>query len=245
VRRLFLLWRRELLASFVSPVAWIVGSVFLFVNGLVFRDALIERGGDVSSAWLFFLGGGGLQFWFFLLLLPAVLTARLFALEKSSGTLETLMTAPVSDVEVVAAKFLAALTLFTAVWAPTIVYYFVLEAWGGAPDPGPIAAGYLGVVGVGALFCALGCLASSMTSSQVVAFFATAIGSLLLLLGPVYGAVSKSAAVASVSRYLDLVDHFDELARGVVDPRRLLYYASASLLFLFLTVRSVEARKWK
>jgi ABC-2 type transport system permease protein len=243
MRRFLVLARREIFVYIVSPPVWIIAGLFLLVNGWMLHQNVILTEGDVRATHEFlFLG---FPFWFLSILLPAVLTARLFALEKSAGTLETLMTAPVTDVEVVLAKFSAALGFLALLWSPTIVYYVLLDRFGGAPDAGVIAASYLAVIGIGALFTALGCLSSSLTANQVVAFFVTAIGAAVLLVAPMYGAASKSEGVVSVARYLSLVEHMSEVTRGVVDPRRFLYYLSGAALFLFLTVRSVEARKWK
>ncbi len=244
MREFFVLARRELLANAISPAVWVLASVFLLVSGLVFRESVFLTGGSIMDAHSFFFGGG-FNFWFFLIILPAVFTMRVFALERASGTIETLMTAPVTDVQVVLSKFCAALATFVLLWLPTGVYYLVLDRWGGAPDVGPILASYLGVLGVGAVFTALGCLTSSLTTSQPIAFFVAATGAAALLLAPQYGLISKSDAIVSVSRYVDLIDHFGELARGVVDPRRFLYYSTLTAVLLFLTVRVVEARKWR
>ncbi|MBI1852287.1 MAG: ABC transporter permease, partial [Planctomycetes bacterium] len=164
--------RREIFAYLVTPPLWIVTGVFLLVNGMTLYQALIQTSGNVSATHAFLFGG--FFFWFLVILLPAVFTSRLFALEKSSGTIETLMTSPVSDAAVVLAKFAAALALFALQFAPTILYYVLLQRSGGAPDRGPIAASYAGALGIGAMFTALGCLASSLATSQTIAFFAAA-----------------------------------------------------------------------
>jgi gliding motility-associated transport system permease protein len=243
VRRFLVLSRRELFSYLVTPPLWIVTAIFLLVNGLSIYQAMVQTSGDVTATHSFLFGG--FFFWFLVILLPAAFTSRLFALERASGTLETLMTAPVSDVEVVLSKFGAALALFALQWAPTIVYYVMFQRSGGAPDRGPIAASYLGTFGIGALFTALGCLASSLATSQTIAFFGAAMGSATLLVAPVVAAGARSDFVLSIARYVSLPEHVEEFGRGVVDPRRFVFYASGAALFLFLTVRSVESRKWR
>ncbi len=236
---------RELRAYFASPLGWLVLFFFLLVNSIVFGALVFvlndPRSGGGPPMEAFF---GGFLFWIMLIVLLPVLTMRLIAEELRSGTIEVLMTAPISEAEVVAGKYLAALTFYLFLWLPTLLYA-ALIAWHSDVDWGPIAAGYLGIVGIGALFLAIGLFASALSKNQLVAaMMSFAIILPLFLLG-LLEFVFTSEAIKSTLGYINLVNHMDEFARGIVDTRHLVYYLSATLFFLFLTTRALEARKWR
>ncbi len=175
---------------------------------------------------------------------------RLFALEKFSGTFETLMTTPVSDLQVVAAKFAAAVFFYIIMWLPMLPCLFVVRHFTDQPgtlDPGMIGGMYLGVFLVGCLFLSLGCFASALSRSQMAAAmisFVLGVGlfSLGLLAQAITAAVQWQAQVLS---YFGLFDQMNDFARGVVDTRTVIFYVSLTLFFLFLTLRVVESRRWK
>jgi ABC-2 type transport system permease protein len=237
---------RELRAYFFSPLAYIVAALLLLVNGLVFalivsylNDPRAQAGAPLE---LFF--GQTVYFWLVLLFVAPVLTMRLLSEERRSGTIEVLMTAPVTEGQVVVGKYLAALIFYTFLWLPTLAYPGLL-AYYSEVDWGPVAAGYLGVLGIGALFLSVGVLASALTGSQLVAAILTfALLIPLFTFGLLENLFSDPAA-RQVFAYLNLWQHMDEFGKGIVDTRRLVYYLSATVLFLFLSARALEARKWR
>lgn len=237
---------RELRAYFFSPLAWVVLLFFLLINGFVFfmivsflNDPRAPGGPPLE---LFF--GGTLFFWLVLLFLGPVLTMRLLSEELRSGSIEVLMTAPVSEGEVVAGKYLAALTFYLFLWLPTLAYAGLI-AWHSEVDWGPVVSGYLGIFGIGALFLAVGLFASALSKSQLVAAIITFALLILIFSFGLLETLLQGEVAKSAFGYLNLWSHMDEFARGIVDSRRLVYYVSATLFFLFLTTRALEARKWR
>lgn len=237
---------RELRAYFFSPLAYVVLFFFLVINGFIFATIISYLNDPRAPAGpplnVFF--GGTIYFWLILLFLGPLLTMRLLAEELKSGSIEVLMTAPVTEGQVVAGKYLAALTFYLFLWLPTLAYVGII-AYFESVDWGPVAAGYLGILGIGALFLAVGTLASAMTKNQLVAGIITfALLILLFSFGLLENLFTQERA-RQVFGYLNLWDHMDEFAKGIVDSRRVVYYLSATLFFLFLTSRALEDRKWR
>jgi ABC-2 type transport system permease protein len=178
-----------------------------------------------------------------LLFFIPMLTMRLFAEEKKSGTIELLLSYPVRDGEVLAGKFLAAQALFAVLLVLTLLYpaivgYFTRLEWG------PILTGYLGLLLTGATFLAIGILVSSLTENQIVAGFAT-FGVLLAFWIIGWGAEAAGGNFRTVLQYLSITDHMDGFTRGIIDTKDLVYYASAIALALFLTLRSLDSKRWR
>jgi ABC-2 type transport system permease protein len=178
-----------------------------------------------------------------LLLLMPLITMRLFAEERRSGTIELLLTYPVRDGAVLIAKYLAALALYALMLALTLLYpgivaYFTRLEWG------PLLSGYLGLLLMGATFLAVGIFASSLTENQIVASITT-FGVLLFLWVIGWSAEYVGGGWGRVLSHLSLLDHFDTFARGVLDTKDIVYYLNVTILALFLTLRSLEARRWK
>jgi ABC-2 type transport system permease protein len=238
---------RELRAYFLSPLGWVVATGFLFFQGLSFQtilDYLNDPRAPASMTPLDFFFGGTLFFWLAMLFVGPVLTMRLLSEERRSGTLEMLLTAPVSEGQVVVGKYLGALLFFVALWTPTLVYVALLARQ--LPlDWGPVGAAYLGTLGIGAFFLAIGVFASSVTRNQVVAaVFAFAIIFVCFLPAFVEGLVNDPK-LRDALQYLNLYQHMDEFSKGIVDSRHLVYYLSGTVFFLFLASRAVEAAKGK
>jgi ABC-2 type transport system permease protein len=237
---------RELRAYFFSPLAYVVLTFFLLVNGYVFwlilsylNDPRARAGAPLE---LFF--GQTIFFWLVLLFVTPVLTMRLISEERRSGTIEMLMTAPVTEMQVVLGKYCAALAYYAFLWLPTLAYVGVVAHYGSV-DPGPVASGYLGVLGIGALFLAVGLFASSLAKNQIVAAMLTfALLVVLFTFGLLESLVTGETA-REVLGYLNLWQHMDELSKGIVDTRRLVYYLSVAGFFLFLTGRALEAKRWR
>ena len=180
---------------------------------------------------------------FLMPLIPPVLTMRLLAEEQKLGTLELLLTAPVRDYEVVIAKFLASFAILSTTVLLTLFYVLFLVFYS-SPDLGPIISGYLGFL----LYCsatlAIGLLASSLTSNQIVA---AVVGFGIILLFTVIHRVSSilSGTAATILEQLSLTTHFEAFARGVIDTSDIAYYVLITLVFLFITTRSLESRRWR
>ncbi|MBI2954495.1 MAG: ABC transporter permease subunit [Chloroflexi bacterium] len=236
MRNILTLSEKELRSYFASPMAYIVTAAFLVVAGWIFAFVLINsRQATMQDS---FQGMA-----IIMLLVSPVLAMRLLAEEQRTGTIELLLTSPVRDFEVVLGKFLASLALFIVMLGFTLYYVFLLTRLGN-PDAGPILAGYLGMVLAGAAFLAIGLLYSSLTSNQVIAAFLTIVTLLVLLW---FDALSSSfsPSISAVTGYLSLTRHLSDLPRGIIDTKDIVYFLSLIVACLFMTVRSLETRRWR
>lgn len=237
---------RELRAYFVSPLAYVLLTFVLLLNGahfwLIVSVLNDPRAGAVEPLQLFF--GGTFLFWLILLLVTPVLTMRLISEELRSGTIESLMTAPVSETAVVLGKYLASLVLFAFLWLPTLIYVVLIDRSSDV-DWGPVAAGYLGILGVGAAFLALGIFASSFTKNQIVAGLATFALVIFFFAIAFVDTLVTGEALKEVLAHVNLLAHLEDFTKGIVDTRHLVYYLSTAALFLFLTSRALAAKKWR
>jgi ABC-type transport system involved in multi-copper enzyme maturation permease subunit len=312
--------RRELSAYFLSPIAYAVFAVFLAVTGHLFYLTLTQltasgpRGTEDPLQFMF----GDDRFWLVFLFIPPLLTMRSFAEERSTGTLETLMTAPLTDWQVVASKFVACFAFYLLLWLPTVVYLPVLldirsvevhNVWtlwsilfvaglvlalfglfsllprlgttgrlvgvlmlllgiaaavtGGVLhyrndaehllvlncgiDPAPVLSTYLGMALAGAMFLALGLFVSSLVRDQLVAaLLALALSLLFIVAGFWRPDMDSGGAVYQVVYFFSVPLHFQRtFTRGLIDSRHVVLYVSVALFFLFLTVRSLESRRWR
>lgn len=244
------LTRRELAAYFYSFTGWVVMAVATFLVGLSFVVLLDRLGNTPSPAPVTELFYQTYFFWLIVLLAAPLITMRLFALEKFSGTFETLMTTPVSDLTVVLAKFSAALVFYLVMWLPMlgclgVVARFVHQP--GALDAGTLVGMYLGVALVGALFLAAGCFASALTRSQTAAaMIAALLGVSLFALGFLAPRVPAAApAFRQALAWCNLPLQMQDFARGVLDSRAVVFHLSGTAFLLFLTLRAVESRRWR
>jgi ABC-2 type transport system permease protein len=228
--------KREIRTYFNSPVAYIVATAYLLIAGFLFWSGLlIEKQAELRQYF-------GLVPIFFCFLAPAI-TMRLLSEEKSSGTLELLITMPVRDWEVVVGKFLAAFAMIATVIALTLVYAFSVAAVGPI-DKGPTYAGYLGLLLMGGAFVGIGIMASSLTRNQIVSFIvAFAISFCLYLAGNV--APLAPPALQPVLSFLAIGGHFESIGRGVIDTRDVIYYLSVMVISIVVATVSLESRKWK
>jgi ABC-2 type transport system permease protein len=248
-------FKKEMRLYFTSPVAWVVMTIFLFIAGYFFysifafytlasmQSAMNPQMGRELNVTDSVLRPLFSNMSVILLLLMPLITMRLFAEERRSGTIELMLTYPVRDGAVLIAKYLAALTLYALMLALTLVYpgivlYFTRVEWG------PLLTGYLGLLLMGATFLAVGIFASSLTENQIVASITT-FGVLLFLWVVGWSAEYVGGAWGRVLSHLSLLDHFDTFARGVLDTKDVIYYVNVTIVALFLTLRSLEARRWK
>ena len=248
LRQALLIARRELVGYFLSPISYLVLTLFLVVEGYsfwLFTELLNGRQTPHGAVLQYFFGGTFL-YWLFMMFLVAVITMRLIAEERSRGTLEPLLTAPVDEGEVIVGKFLGALGFFAALWVPTLLYVLLLRAYapaGAAPDAGPIIAGYLGTLLVGAGALGLGLFFSTLTRNQILAAVLSFVTlSVLLLSGALGDALIRSGPWSAVLSYINLFRHMEDFGRGIVDSRHVVYHLSWVLLSLFAATRALRTR---
>jgi ABC-2 type transport system permease protein len=219
-------------------MAYVAMALFLLAAGLSFIDDF--RPGQPAVLRSIF----DWMVWLLVFIIP-VLSMGLLAQEWATGTIETLMTAPVEESDVVLGKFLGAFTFLLVLLAPTLLYVVLLEIYA-SPDYGPIFSGYLGIMLVGALFLAVGLFCSSLTRSQVVAaVMAAAILAVATIIpwwasgkATLGGFWRKAADQAIMSRYTDF-------SKGIIDAGNVVFFLAATTVFLFLTVKVMESRRWK
>ena len=247
MRSMIAMIRRELIAYFSSPLAYIVMTAFLFLQGYIFYLIVSYLNDPRTQAMtplrLFF--GGTIFFWLFLLFVVPVITMRLVAEERRSGTIEVLLTSPVTEGQVIVSKFLAALLFYVTLWLPTVVYVVILRHHA-AIDLGPVASGYLGVLLLGVLFLGVGTFTSTLTDNQLIAaILAFAAMVVLFSVGLVEQLLVSSSALKSALGYMNLWNHMDDFARGIVDTRHVVYELSVGALFLYLATTSLQVKKWR
>jgi ABC-2 type transport system permease protein len=241
--------KRELFTFFVTPLAWVLIVVFLVVQGMHFFllvdhfSLQADLASDETPLSAFF--GNTVLFYLVLFLLVPPMTMRLFAEERRSGTIETLMTAPVSSVAVVLAKYVAVVVSYVAMWLPTGLYVVILSRTGEV-DVRTVASAYLGVLLVGAGYLALGLCASALTRSQFLSLVWTSLAILALFtLGVGEFVARDGTTLHDVCAYVSAWGHMNELSSGIVDSRRLVLYATMVALPLFVATRAVDAWRWE
>jgi ABC-2 type transport system permease protein len=244
------LTRRELTSYFLSMTGYVIIAAAMFLLGFSFIVLLVKLQNEPTSmpvTELFYITP---FFWLVLLLSTPVITMRVFALEKFSGTFETLMTAPVSDLQVVLAKFTAAMFFYAVMWLPLLACLLVVQHYTSDPnalDAGVVASTFIGILLLGGLFVSLGCCASALTRSQVTAvMISLGFGATLFLLGVLASQFPiKADWEAQVLSSLSFFEQMHDFARGVIDTRPVVLYLSLTLFFLFLNLRILESRRWK
>jgi len=241
--RFFTIVSREWRAYFLSPLGYVILASFLFMNGLIFAAILsfLSRPGSAKSDFLGLLFSNTF-FWIFVLFVVASISMRLFPEERRSGTLEVLLTSPVSETEVVLAKFAGAWAFYVTLWIPSILYFAILGSRT-TLDLAMVAGGYLATLLLGAYFISVGTFASTLTKNQIVA----AIVAFAMLI-PIFAAglldqMVNTPALKGAVGYLNLWDHMEEFSKGIIDSRRIVYYLSGTAFFLFLSIVSISARK--
>ncbi len=248
------IFKKEMLLYFTSPVAYVVFTIFLLIVGYFFYSifaffsmASMQAAMNPAFARDLNVTDGVMRPLFsnvsvILLLLMPIVTMRLFAEERKSGTIELLLTYPVRDGAVLVGKYLAAFALYGVMLAATLLYpaivlYFARLEWG------PLLTGYLGLVLLGGTFLAVGLLSSSLTENQIVAAIST-FGVLLILWVINWSADYAGGLTGKILSHLSIIEHFESFSRGVLDSRDVIYYVNFMILALFLTLRSLEARRW-
>ena len=232
------IFSKELKSYFNSPVAYIVMIVFMVISGFLFTMSFFQI--NIASMREFF-GSFFIQLVLFVVFIPAI-TMRSFSEEKKQGTLELLLTKPVTDIELILGKYLSALTLIVITLAPTVLYYIVIKMLGPIPF-WPFVTSLLGYILMSAFFIGIGIFVSSLTENQIIAFIVSVLICLFFfLLGKLL--VVFPVSVVSVFEYLTTDYHLSNISRGVIDSRVLIYYFSMIFFTLYLTKVSLESRKW-
>ncbi len=244
------LTRRELGAYFLSITGYIILAAAMFLMGFSFVVLMVKLQRDPTPMPLTELFYVTPFFWFILLLSTPVITMRLFALEKFSGTFETLMTAPVSDLQVVLAKFTAGMIFYSVLWLPLLGCLLVIRQYSSNTagfDPAIVGSTFLGILLIGGVFVSLGCCASAITKSQVAAAMISLLfGVSVFCVGVLADRFPTGTGwQTQVLSSLAVFEQMHDFARGVVDTRAVVLYVSLTLFFLFLTLRIVESRRWK
>jgi ABC-2 type transport system permease protein len=242
VRNVWAMTQRELGAFFYSPIAYVVLFAFTFMVGLlfIFLTGNFTGGSEASLRDTFN--------WFPPLLCVAVpiLTMRLFSDEYRSGTIETLMTAPITDAQVVVGKFLGAFITYAAMLGATLFYVVLLRIYG-RPDYGLLLSGYVGLLLIGAMFTAIGLFFSSITKNQIIAALLGAFFLLVLtiLAWIIVQFTDVKGPVRLVLQMVSVMDRFQYFNRGLVDLNNLVFFCGGTAYFLFLAVKVVESRRWR
>lgn len=238
MKNILTLTKREWLAYFYSPLAYVVMTAFVFVFGLLFYLNLNwYKNVDAIRSIIGALVG------FTALIIAPLLTMRLLAEEKKQGTLEILMTAPITELEIVVSKFLAVFSFYIFLLLPTLTYSIILILWGN-PDLGAIIAGYLGLILMSGVFLAIGLFMSSLTSNQLIASILT----FAIIAGLWFAdglASSLSGRLSEVVSYISIYTHFIAFSKGLIDSRDVIYCLSIIVFWLFLTVRVLESKRWR
>lgn len=257
MRNILAILERELKAYFVSPIAYVVLIIFSILSGLFFYNHLIFAmnyalrqgfqarmgGGQPVDVPAIVLRGFLSTVAVILLFLIPMITMGLFAEEKKRGTIELLLTSPVTDLEVVLGKFLAGLTFLAIMLAFSFLPVLSLFKYS-TPDVGPFVCGYLGVLLYAAAALSLGLFVSTLTENQIIA---AAIGFGLMLTLWLVDAFKPSApsAYSDVIGYLSIIDHLEDFLKGVLASKHVIFYLSLMTFGLFLTYRSIESLRWR
>ncbi|MBQ1180542.1 MAG: ABC transporter permease subunit, partial [Treponema sp.] len=216
---------------FTNPISYIVTGLFLIITGVMFFTTFfLQNRANMRN----FFSLLPILFSFFI---PA-LTMRLYSEEKKSGSIETLMTLPVTELQVVTGKFLAAFISSAIMLAPTLLY-LVSILFFGKPDIGPIIGGYIGAIFLCAAFSAIGVFASSVTKNQLTAFFVAFMICIVLTMIDAF-LIFLPAPIVSLLQFISANEHFTSISRGIIDTRDLIYFISLTALFFCLTVKTQE-----
>jgi len=238
VKGLGIIMRKELVSYFFSPMAYVVAAIFLGLSGVFFTTYLAgTQYSDTSIKGFLNVAR------YLILLFAAVLTMRLVAEERKMGTWELLLTAPVKDSEIILGKFIGSLVILTCMLTLTLYFPILLIIYGD-PDLGSIGTSYLGLFLLGSASLSIGIFASTLTSNQIVS--AVVAGGILFglwFLG--YVGAMVSGAMGKIISNISLSYHFPDLMRGIVDTRAIVYYCSVTALFLYFSVSSIEAGRWR
>jgi ABC-2 type transport system permease protein len=238
IKTIYILFKKELLSYFNSPIAYIFIAVFLIVGNWLFFSSFFINGQATLRGYFSLLP------WIFLFLSPSI-TMRLWAEEKKSGTIEFLLTLPVTDWQVVLAKFFGGLTFLFITLLLSISIPISVSTIGNL-DWGPVIGGYIGALFLGGSYLALGLFISALTKNQIIAFVLGLVACFAaFIIGADFVLAGAPQFAAPVMRFLGLGSHFYNIAKGVIDTKDVIYYGLFIFLFLWLNAKVIEGRAWK
>ena len=253
MRNILAIAQRELNAYFSSPIAYVLLGFFALLFGWFFYVPLayfeqqsMNAGmnpGQALNVNQMLVGPTLMNTTVIMLFLFPLLTMRTYSEEKRSGTIELLLTSPITDVQIILGKFLGAMLLYMAMLALTLIHIGILFIYG-QPEWKPIATGYLGLLLMGGSFLSLGLFISSLTKNQIVAGISTFAVFLMLWVINWIGTF-VGPTMQTVLTFLSLTDHFDDFSRGIIDTKHVIYYLSFMAFGLFLTAKSVDSERWR
>lgn len=238
MNRAFTIAERELASFFFSPIAYVALFAFLLASGGLFWNDF-QPGQPAAMRTIF-----EWMVWLLVVIVP-LLCMGLMAQEWATGTIETMMTAPIGETDIVLGKFMGSMAFFVLLLTPTLLYVVMLRIYG-RPDLGPILSGYLGILLVGALFNAVGLFCSSLTRSQVVAAVSTA--AILFVVTIVPWWASSNPQLRSFWRGIanqGVFSRYVDFSKGIISTSNLVFFVAVTGVFLFLTVKVLESRRWK
>ncbi len=238
MRKMVIIARRELAGYFFSPIAYVIGAAFLLASNMWFFQEVFVPGKEATLRPLF-----EVMAYLMILVIP-LLTMRLVSEEFNSGTIEPLMTAPLTDAEVIVGKFLGVGVFYLILLATTVIPVILMGIMA-SPDWGIVMTGYMGMVVLGAAYIAVGLFASTVTRYQLVAALVGAGILSAMIFGPRMLAAYASPAVHYVAVRLDLMAYFRDFARGWFDSRALVFLVSVAVLFVYLSTKTLESRRWR
>jgi ABC-2 type transport system permease protein len=254
VRNVVAIAEKELRSYFASPIAYILIGLFSLLFGwffYVYLMAFVQQ----SEQMMQFGGGGGANVnqmmirglfqntAVIILFVMPMITMRTYSEEKRSGTVELLLTSPLTDLEIILGKFIGAVALYGAMLLVTMLYMLILFKIGN-PEWRPLVAGYVGLLLMGGCFLSTGLFISSLTKNQIVAGFLTFATFLMFWVVNWIGE-SSGPTTRDIVSYLSIVEHFDDFARGIIDTKHVIYYLSFITFGLFLTAKSVDSERWR
>jgi ABC-2 type transport system permease protein len=256
------IFRREMSSYFVSPIAYIVIGFFLLIVGFYFVNVLgsvmeyamqmqmqsmqrqmgpppdFDAPSAVIRAFMGFVST-------VILFMVPMLTMGVYAEERKRGTMEMLMTSPITEFQIVIGKFLASLALYAIMLAPTLLFQVIMGLYSEPGIPWKVLwSGYLGLFLLGAVLIALGSFISALTESQIIAAVVTFVTFLMLLLLN-FGVRGSTSWLGETLQYLSILQHFEDFARGVIDTTSLIFYVSMAALGIFLTLRTLDSMRWR
>jgi ABC-2 type transport system permease protein len=259
MRNILAVFQKEMRAYFVSPIAYVVFTVFLLISGYFFysilRIFILQSMQSMQYASMYGMNMPAMNvnmqvimpmfsnLGVIMLFILPMITMRLYSEEKKSGTLELLMTSPITEVETVLGKYLAALALYGLMVATSLIHVLIL-ALNSNLDWGPVLLGYLGLLLLGGSFLSVGLLLSTLTENQIISAALT-FGVFLLLWVISWASSFSGPIMGKVFDYISLMSHYSEFYKGVLDTKGLVFYASFIFLGIFLTLQSLESLKWR
>jgi ABC-2 type transport system permease protein len=252
MRNIMAIAEREMRAYFSSPIAYVVIGFFALLYGYFFyallsyfqRQSMGMGGpGQTMNINQMLIGPVLVNSTVIFLFFFPLITMRTYSEEKRSGTIELLLTSPITDFEIIMGKFIGAMLLHLAMLAVTVIHLGILFYFGD-PEWRPIATGYLGMILMGGCFLSMGLFISSLTKNQIVAAVATFATFLMLWVINWIGSFVGPTTQA-VLQQLSITDHFDDFSRGIIDTKHVIYYLSFIAFGLFLTMKSVDSERWR